>query len=245
MGEQPMDSMARRRGISARDDLHSLGRCDHTLKGRDTAHSGPLILTVLFSGIAAMAFIETMKRMLPLRAAFQRREVRDFIEREIFFREPVSDREDDSNSEHQQRQVDYLKAMKKTVDETFGRPPGTNWSSIDSAFNLPAEQLVAQIGASIDVLASDYSNHSSDAQGLGTFAGDTAILDRLQIRLAARWRHYIQATAIWLSGFIALAWSLVDAAKSSAVPVIGALLFGGFVAWVSRDIVAVIEGWRR
>ena len=59
-------------------------------------------------------------------------------------------------------------------------------------------------------------------------------IDQLQIRLAGRWRHYLQATAWWLTGLVALLLALIDRtpAVHSATLVVVALLFGGFFAWL-------------
>jgi hypothetical protein len=71
-------------------------------------------------------------------------------------------------------------------------------------------------------------------------------LDQLQISVGGRWRRYVQGTALWLSGLYGILLVFITRAPSSARPeyIIGALLIGGMLSWVARDIAAVIERWR-
>ena len=71
-------------------------------------------------------------------------------------------------------------------------------------------------------------------------------LDQLQISVGGRWRRYVQGTALWLSGLYGILLVFITRAPSSARPefIIGALLIGGVLSWVARDVAAVIERWR-
>ena len=72
-------------------------------------------------------------------------------------------------------------------------------------------------------------------------------VDQLQISLGERWRRYVQGAALWISGAygIALVHTSSAAHGSASRYVFAALLLGGTIAWVARDLAAAVERWRR
>jgi len=258
---------------------------------------GQLAASVVLSGVAAMVLIETAKRLLPLRGAYNRRQVAlwmdervggkgapamgqliramDLMPSESIRSIAQTVREHPKDSESRE---DNASSLQQPVDLEVGHRwrrvlfPGPG---VGGAFNLPAEQLSAQIAAAAErasregqgyedlILALCPGLQRKDLRSLKQKDGPissvsrdvaadvayriAAAIDQLQIRLAGRWRHYLQVTAWWLTGLVALAWALADrgSAAHSATFVLAALVFGAFFAWLARDVAAVVERLRR
>jgi hypothetical protein len=71
-------------------------------------------------------------------------------------------------------------------------------------------------------------------------------IDRLQVSVGYRWRTYIRATALWLSGLIGIA--IVEVShppfRERGLYILASVLVGGFVSWFARDVVAAVERLR-
>ena len=148
--------------------------------------------------------------------------------------------------------------MSEALEVSLTSDRGPRWAGIDSTFNLPAEQFVAQVGRVVGSSGTPQDGPSELVRAFATMPGATltrdervgevldvsGVLDRLQIRLGARWRHYLSGSAMWIAGALALAWAVV-ADHDSSWPVVAALVFGGFFAWLSRDVAGAVESWRR
>jgi hypothetical protein len=71
-------------------------------------------------------------------------------------------------------------------------------------------------------------------------------IDRLQVSVGYRWRTYIRATAVWLSGLIGIAIVEVShpPSRERGLYILASVLVGGFVSWFARDFVAAVERLR-
>jgi hypothetical protein len=245
-----------------------------------------LLFTTVLCGVGAMVLIETVKRLLGVRSAFQLQLVRADLLRlahertaEVSRRLAVDAEDQTSANARLEGAVEYAIHEQVLVPMGLGR--------IDSAFNLPVEQMVPQLA---DVLALASLRANPDAHGVYAaelnqiaevsgpdltdllFRSEVSdsrnstrdyldrpdvsraaervmsrFLEQLQIRVGNRWRHYVRASAAWVSGSLGLAvaaWAPPDVLVSSATP-IAALLGGGFLAWFARDLTAAVERWRR
>jgi hypothetical protein len=244
--------------------------------GPSDASLSELLAFVASSGFGAMVLIETAKRLLPLRAAYNRRQVAAWLEE----RNPgrgtvamgqlvqamllVSPKPADGDGSAREQTWE--------VDLQLGRSWSSAWadgSGVSGPFNLPAELLTAQVAAAAERALQSPRRYEELLEGLAPFRSLTSktkgswaderisapdagwlissAIDQLQIRLAGRWQHYLQATACWLAGAVGLVISSTDAihGNQGRVHVIAALVFGGFLAWVFRDAVAALERLRR
>ena len=138
-------------------------------------------------------------------------------------------------------------------------------SAADFALSQPeryAELLLALAGPakleSIDMLAPPVSitngrirRQQAKVDSDQSFAllaeGTRAGIDLLQISVGQRWRRTVRAAAVLLSGlFGAFGALLVNQSPSSRLLyTLAALVFGGFFAWVIRDLTAIAERLRR
>ncbi len=123
-------------------------------------------------------------------------------------------------------------------------------------FNLPAEQLAAQINSAADVVLREPERFPALFHGLAGIARDDLPedddflpaqlvrfgLDQLQISLADQWQRYIQGVAVWMSG----AYGILLTHYSHLAPgqprlyVLAALLIGAPLAWLARDVAATL-----
>ncbi|HEY3545616.1 MAG TPA: hypothetical protein VGK17_05950 [Propionicimonas sp.] len=228
----------------------------------DHAGLGPAVSVVLASGLTAMILIETAKRLLPLSAVFNRRQVNLWLR----------DRSDGGRE------------VQDELASALGVVPSEGHFS--SPFTLPVEQLIAQLSLAVDramlqpdrfgwllsamvstpterVMVTYRDSHGDDppwtlqpldahgeARQIGPAEMSSLVsssLDRLQIYLSGRWRQYLRATSTWLAGAVALliAWSGWMPTTIGPGIVVTALVLGGFVAWLARDLTAAVETWRR
>lgn len=234
-----------------------------------------LFFFVAMTGATAMFLIEAAKGLLPARAVYQAIETRAWLDRRS--------RELGYDSTHPESMLErYRAVVSKPVDyafreleEQFGaRMVGKSQGRIstlgkvvplmNSPFNLPAEQYVAQVGAVVDNLM--IAGRSSDLVKVATFGsggpagatdGDAArqrsvsaqlvlSLDELQTRLAAGWQYRVRLSAALISGCIGtLALALPNSTYISTWYALASLVVGGPVAWLMRDLVAVVERARR
>jgi hypothetical protein len=61
------------------------------------------------------------------------------------------------------------------------------------------------------------------------------------------WKRLVRLSAAFVSAASAVAISLLKGASYRIVLVafLGAFIIGGFFSWLSRDLVAAVERWRR
>jgi len=220
-----------------------------------------------------MVLIETVKRLLPLRGAYNRRQVA------LWLGERAGD--DGAAAMGQLvRAMDLVPAAPETDRDDSSRvdrATGRRWQrvffpgpGVGGAFNLPAEQLSAQVAAAAErasqesaryeelILALCPSLSRDDLRSMQRHRADrgagpdpavdlpyriASAIDQLQIRLGGRWRHYLQITAWSLTGPIALLLAVAE--ETPATFVLAALVFGGFFAWLARDLSAIAERLRR
>lgn len=242
----------------------------------------------LLSGLCAMIAVETLKRLVPIRGAYNRRQTAKWLDR----------RRDTGGAAMGQlvRAMTLHPDVNRTVEvsvqpENKGDPInpnadmdqalGTSWASfaptgegVAGAFNLPAEQLSAQLSGAIErawrtpeefrallramcprltdedlsrlAERKSHSDRTDDASAYLAYDLPSAI-DQLQIHLAGRWRQYLQATSWWLAGAFGLVLAVANVVPETNpfTATLVALAFGGFVAWLSRDLAAVVERLRR
>lgn len=72
-------------------------------------------------------------------------------------------------------------------------------------------------------------------------------LDNLQLSIGSDWKRLVRLSASIISAVSALAVSVLYGVDVTVllVSAVGAFVLGGFFAWLSRDLTAVIERWRR
>jgi hypothetical protein len=190
-------------------------------------------------GVLAMAALEVLRRLIPLRGWFHRREHRDWF---------------------RQRELSSWFA------ELYrARPPhDLAW------FDVPREQFIAQLAslAEIELARHEFARSAAEPAG-GRFAvrpkkstnkpsaanmedaearANIEIqLDAFEASLAFRWQRMLRLSACALAGACGLVTATFSGADIGAVAVStgAAFVFGGFFAWLARDLVAVVEGWRR
>jgi hypothetical protein len=130
-------------------------------------------------------------------------------------------------------------------------------------FNLPTEQLSAQLATAADVGLTAGSTYEILITTLARTLPETkdpdsdaaflraqrvrAGIDRLQISLGEQWRRSIQGAAMWIAGLYGI--GLVHAAdlpdRTEPRYVLVALLLGEPIAWTLRDAAALLERARR
>lgn len=138
-------------------------------------------------------------------------------------------------------------------------------SAADFALSQPeryAELLLALAGPakleSIDVLAPPVSvtdghilrqrgKPDSDRPFAVLAEGTRAGIDLLQISVGQKWRRTVRASAVLLSGLFGAFGALLvhQSLSSRLLYTLAALVFGGFFAWVIRDLTAIAERLRR
>lgn len=284
-----------------------------------------IIAIVLWSGITSMVVVETIKRLIPLRGFYQRRETGLWLQRrdwqarrrrvrrystlvpdETVRKELAEAAREIGATSDQRARHDRIRAAERlisdwearsttaapgtpsaarktseprsaiegllaalNIDSTAGRRSG---AGVGTVFNLPAEQLAAQISGAVESACQDPVTYRRLLEALDkapqdpeTGPGGTGIpdpveeidaeramrlsqaVDELQIHLAGRWRHYVRATTWWLAAVIGsvLAALGTTAGVHTRLAVLACLVLGGFVAWTARDLTAVVERARR
>lgn len=225
----------------------------------------------LVSGLASMATIEVAKRLFGLRSHYQRLQVMAWLRSRTA--RPAT-----GSAGSGQDDPDAGAAASGELYTAMGLDQEFSQLQRRWLFDLPIDQLVAQVSSAVDIALADPARYqlllgamsgaprAASAASPAT-AGTAASLrgteesadsefrrsqrvrsglDQLQISVGGRWRRYVQGTALWLSGLYGILLVFLTRAPSSARPeyIIGALLIGGVLSWVARDIAAVIERWR-
>jgi hypothetical protein len=222
--------------------------------GSVSAQARDLLWFALACGLLSFATIECIKRLTYVRAAYHVRETRHWLESR--FRRLTSNSEDGDESPFKQ----LVTAM------------GIEEGDEPRVFNLPSEQLSAQISAAADLaLTTPYSEYS---RFLASVTGDERDLmplmpqsnddreqevedlrrgqqvriglDQLQVVLRDRWRRYLWGAGLWISGAYGVGLALAGNREAVEGPrhVLAALVLGGVVAAVARDLTAIVERLR-
>jgi hypothetical protein len=192
-------------------------------------------------GLASFATIEAVKRLTGIRALYHERETKRWIERR-------------AGKPHPEDPVAFWMLL-----SVMGVPDGRSPGDRKRVFDLPAEQLAAQLSGAAEIaVASPAFYRPLIAAFAGGYAdtpgGDYELaqrvragVDQLQISLGERWRRYVQGAALWLAGLYGILLTrVVDVARDAeATYILAALLVGGPLAWLIRDATAVVERLRR
>jgi hypothetical protein len=215
--------------------------------GLRTASAGSLVWVMLSVGLlcgaTAFATMEILKRVFGLRGRYQQRQTRIWLRGSVAYDQ-------------------LLDAM------------GADRASAQHTFNLPMEQLAALVSAAADValrsgrhqqLVVSLSRLDPEENPSLYWGGDTgdspeardasaelaqrvrAGVDQLQISLGERWRRYVQSAVLWIAG----AYGIAFFGEGQGLPggegqfVLAAMILGGPVAWILKDLAAVIERARR
>jgi hypothetical protein len=233
----------------------------HLRSGSISGQVGDVLGFALFCGVLAAATVEIVKRFSSARASFQLALVRAWLEAR---RPEFLDRPDSS-----------LRELFDAMGLRRGPEEGRGWAEpigdLDSVFALPPDELLAQIATAVDatlaepgryegLLASVLGREPRFEEARDRPAGEAdlrlnladaqrlrAALDNLQTELTQRWRRIIQGFAIWIAGVYGVVASFAGglSGANQARYLFAALVLGGPIAWIVRDLTAVIERLRR
>lgn len=219
-------------------------------------------------GLASMATVEVGKGLFGLRGIYQRQQIAKWLQQ----RAP-NDEARPAVFELLLRAMG-IDVIAYNADDIELRPAARRAAKrqMRQLFALPIEQLAAQISIAADLALSDpirYSallgalsaeHHTSAASHeLGVRSKDVsgtelrlaqrvhAGVDQMQISVGERWRHYVRGTAVLVSGAygIVLANTTIANQDAEFSNILAALIIGGMLSWVFRDLAAAIERWRR
>jgi hypothetical protein len=238
-----------------------------------SGQTGDVLAFAALCGVLAYATIEIAKRLTNARGAMQLAVTRSWLARRSGF-EPMDEL----------RSLAYLLAAmgyRDAADEAAyvhrGRPiPTLRPTALarptpKEVFNLPPDQLMAQIASAVDgAIASPERNgqvllailgympaalptqtpSAAEGRALVFDPADTqalrAALDALQTQLTGRWRRTVQSAALWVAGAYGILASFaggLDGANQARY-LFAALIIGGPIAWVIRDFTATLERTR-
>jgi hypothetical protein len=215
-----------------------------------------------FSGVLSMALVEVAKRLFGIRGLYQRRQIRQwFVERSdpsggqsAFAELLVAVGLNKAEGSQRQQKRSGLKRLRFEQD-------------LERFFDLPMEQLAAQVSDAVEVAITNPREYRSMLAGLGAPPNDygakggglthevernlalsaRAGIDALQISVGERWRRYVRSTAVWVSGAVGVLLTRYGDFTEASRPtfILTALFLGGAVAWSARDVSAGLEKWRR
>jgi hypothetical protein len=228
----------------------------HLADGSVSAQAADLLAFSVLCGFASYATIETLKRVVRVRGWYQLVQTKRWL---------------DATGRRHAGFVRLLRALGVR----------NRWDEALRVFNLPIEQLAAQISAAADValaaprryrplieslaapLPRELAEYLQSQQINGSAGKETSErerelafqlaqrmrigIDRLQISLGERWRRAVQGAALWFAGGYAIALLHAGGLGGRSEPryVLAGLLLGGPLAWVFRDIAALLERARR
>lgn len=232
-----------------------------------------LLSFALLCGLATFTTIEAFKRLLGLRGYYQARQTRLWLARRA--QDAVWNPERLGDSERVADHLEKAEFLGFHAWIQMLDTMGVEHDSITRTFNLPNEQLAALVSSAADAALSsgrgaafpaalarvppqviEDASHAMRVRSRDSIEPTYAALvtqrvhsgvDQLQISLGGRWRRYVQSAAVWIAGAygIALAhgrgFRVVDAGHLVLV----AVIIGGPLAWVLRDVDAVVERNRR
>ena len=216
-----------------------------------------LLWFCLLCGVSAFATIEIIKRLTSIRGRIQLALASEWL------RSRTS-----AGDAYELPSAALLDELRDAVGASGSEWRG--WKDLERIFNLQTEQAVAQVSRAGDRALADpkrfqlllmglmqdaprprsVSKDERDQEREDAFHDAQRVaagVDQLQIVLGEHWRRLVQGTAVWMSGAYGLgfAWAVGAAESSLLYYELGALLIGGMLAWVVRDLYAVIERLRR
>jgi hypothetical protein len=222
----------------------------------------------LICGVAAFATIEILKRIFALRGVYQLRQTRIWLGQRL----PYAREDTPSDAPFGQ----LLAAMGLGEWRMQSARAGTwvaflEWLDLTEerrVFNLPTEQLAAQVSAAADVALTAEFTYPAFLGGLIRMdpahvekilvspqspnrpgSADARVeltqrvragVDQLQISLGERWRRLLQGAALWIAGVYGAVLARNQGDRESLY-VLSALVLGGLFAWIVRDLAAVLE----
>jgi len=258
--------------------LYAFGRAiwSESLGLGDAGSSSSQVLDLLafavLCGLATFATIEVLKRVFDLRGRFQYARTRDWIEgrereRALLEARREVERRLEEREEKGWRPEEFgeEESAFHDLEDAMSLGKGRDARRL---FNLPTEQLAAQLGAAADLAlmsrfryprliaafagqfgsGPDLNADLDDGEAFRDLAQRVRVgVDQLQITLGEDWRRLVQGAALWLAGLYGIAFAYAGDIGSAAHPryVLMALILGGVFAWVARDVTRVIENARR
>ncbi len=195
----------------------------------------------LVAGVASMAAVEVRKRLGRTRGRFHRHELLSRFDRK--FLPLLGFHEDRGLTMRLDIPLEQVVALLSAAAEQAVLSPDEfkeYLCQLGGPKALSAAKKIAELRklkGSDDALGEEHASlRQAIEQGL----------DSLQIELASRWRYRLRLEAALVAGGIGLG-SLLLAQTGPEVKI--AVLFttfvwGGFFAWLTRDVVAGIEKWR-
>jgi hypothetical protein len=220
--------------------------------GSISAQVRDLLWFALACGLLSFATIECVKRLTYVRATFHKQETQRWLNSRL---ERIA-----GDAKVQSSPFDELVAAMAIEPDDQRR-----------VFNLPSEQLAAQISAAADLALTTPDTDSSyqyflasvtrderdlpgkpqgprepDAEDLRRAQQVRIGLDQLQVGLRDRWRRYLWGAGLWISGAYGIGLAFAGHKEAAVGPrhVLAALVLGGVVAAVARDVTAIIERLR-
>jgi hypothetical protein len=237
-----------------------------------TKVAGHVLILMVALGVVTMAVLETVKRLLPVRGYFHRRELRSYLSEggfaalvrgvQIPYRNLTWF---DTSAEQLFAQIGVLadQHFAMLIRSEEGSDDSTNASP--SALLRTAESrifLASLLGGKFPDIWKDISKPPS-VEVIGSFVDVAGFrlrepaehlrsqidisLDRLQVIMTGTWRRMLRLASCTTSALVALvaiAFSPVSFGVALTT-VFGAFAVGGFFAWFTRDVAAGIERWRR
>lgn len=223
-----------------------------------------LLWFCLLCGVSAFATIEIIKRLTSVRGHIQLALAGEWLMTRL--------RVDDAKRLPYRAPLDELRDAVGTRGswprDRKDPAPERMSSDLERVFNLQTEQAVAQVSRAGDRALADpkrfqslliglmqdvprsLSRNEGDRERENSFHDAQRVaagVDQLQIVLGEHWRRLAQGTAVWMSGAYGLgfAWAVGVTESALLYYELGALVIGGMLAWVVRDLYAVIERLRR
>jgi hypothetical protein len=240
------------------DALNTIALALASLSGGTTANT---VIALAAAGTIAMALLQVIKELTPLRRAFQHR----WIDRWI-----------DAQAAAAAKSVPPLTAIPSDAKNSLVEL--ATGGQANAFYDLPIEQLVAQVNAAAQVVL-DYPKDSEsllivlsegappdDVRSIleGTrpaTAPSQAYLDArsrvghriqrnldgVQIALGARWKFWMQVASITLSTAVieAAVLSTPQTTVGAALAALPIGIVGGYLAPVTRDLVAALQNLRK
>jgi hypothetical protein len=228
-----------------------------------SGQTGDVLAFAALCGVLAYATVEIAKRLMNVRGAMQIALTRDWLARREGPKEASWSLAALLDAMGYQDAASEASADRPTLAPTALAAP-----TLRDVFNLPPDQLVAQIASAVDGAIASPDRYGSvlqavlgytprslphspsskvEAPALAFDPADTqalrAALDTLQTELTARWRRTVQAAALWVAGAYGIVASFaggLDGANQARY-LFAALILGGPIAWVIRDLTATLE----
>ena len=235
----------------------------HLHAGSVSSEARDLLWFAFACGLLSFATIECVKRLTFVRAWYHARETEDWLRSRFErLRAETSERSDFSD----ETRSTYSWTPFSQLEAAMGEPDDRR-----RVFNLPSEQLAAQISAATDLaLTAEKADRERYAYFLAAVTRDGRDLpgsmqteteeerdfrraqqvriglDQLQVALRDPWRRYLWGAGLWLSGAYGIGLAFAGGREAVEGPrhVLAALVLGGVVAAIARDLTAIVERLR-